>query len=789
MKRKATAQSQPAPISAIAARRARQVKTAIENPSTATTESELTQDSSLKRTRTSSTTIPKKQARSGRTSPEAPAPTARHEIQPEIEALGSDQDDDGYAVEVDNRAQTSRDEDHEERYVPQATVRESQENFLLSKGRITKDNIVYTRRNAICLQLNLKTTLAIVGQFDIWVKRGVVSIMGAKLYPCPTVYRVYAPSTHSLPVIKSVSGPDGYAEVEIISYNDGLPQLNRISNLYDRIWSGQGESAAKSPLAPEKASFSILHSSSDDPYKRQLRPLHLDRKWSLMINQLSRRAGGLRVLTCGPGGSGKSTFNRYLLNHLLSPSPDASKSINDGVAFLDLDPGQPEFSPVGHVYLAHLSAPALGPPLSHPSLSRENGSIIRSHHIGGSSPKDDSDHYVQCAMNLLSHYHKLLESHPQCPLIINYPGWIFGQGLEILTCFLETLGLSDVVYMSETGPEEVAGPLQSVAKAVRIPFTTLPSQPTEYASRSSGQLRTMQMVSYFHMQQAQKPYWSTTPISQTRPIKVNYSGPSQGILGVMITGYPHDKEHIHDLLDGSIVGVVAIESAYAIQPPYFTSEADAKRDNGSDAAEDEGDTNTSTPSTAEQRHPCLHRTERENLPYLFNGNGTCTPLDPDLSYSLGLALVRSINTDSQSLDLITPVSSTALRDALERGHQIVLVRGNLDNPDWAISEEYFAAKWAHKQLRLQQKFKSQSRADETSKSNGELSVSSSRMEHEAGLDRLRERIRRAENVPWMQPASGANRAESTKPVKDEGMWKLRKAAYPADSGSSSEQEW
>ncbi|KAF3490930.1 uncharacterized protein GIQ15_00447 [Arthroderma uncinatum] len=788
MKRKATVQSQPAPISAIAARRARQAKIAAGKTPTATTESESTEDSPLKRTKVFSTPIPRKQARGGKTSPKAPPPTVRHEINPEVEALSLDQDNNGYPIEDDDRTQFS--EDHEERYVPRPTACESHENFLLSKGRITKESIVYTRENAVCLRLKLKTTLAIVGQYDIWVKRGVVSIMGAKLYPCPTIYRVYAPSTHSLPVIKSVSGPDGYAEVEIISYNDGLSQLSRISNLYYRIWNGQGKSAVRNPLAPEKATFSILHSSSDDPYKRHLRPLHLDKKWSMMIKQLSRRAGALKVLTCGPGGSGKSTFNRYLLNHLLSPSPDASKSVNDGVAFLDLDPGQAEFSPMGQVYLAHLRAPALGPPLSHPSLNAEDGSIIRSHLIGGNSPKDDSDHYVQCAMNLLSHYQRLLESYPQCPLIINYPGWIFGQGLEILTWFVETLGLSDVVYMSETGPEEVVGPLQSVANAVGIPFTTLPSQPTEYASRSSGQLRTMQMVSYFHMQQAQNPYWSAAPVSQTRPIKVSYSGPSQGILGVMITGYPHDKDHILDLLDGSIVGVVAIENADAIQSASSSSQADANGDNRPDEAEDEGDTDTSTPNTEQKRHPCLHRTERENLPYLFSGDGTCAPPRPELSYSLGLALIRSINTDSQSLDLITPVSSRALRDALERGHQIVLVRGNLDNPDWAISEGYFAARWAHKQQpRLQQKLKSQPRADEASQSNRKLPESSSRMEHEAHLDKLRERIHRAGNVPWMR-VSGAHRAESTKPsMKSNGMWKLRKAAYSADSGSGSEQEW
>ncbi|KAM5447645.1 Polynucleotide 5'-hydroxyl-kinase grc3 [Microsporum audouinii] len=786
MKRRASGQSQPAaPISAIAARRARQANIAVEKPAAGTIEPKSTGKSSSKRAKASSSSIPQKQTGISR----EPTHTSRNGIEVEAVDIGTSQDDDEYAVEDDNKSQSPREDGREESNLP-ALISEPQENFLLSKGRITRDSVVYTREDAVCLRLKLKTTLAIVGQYDIWVKRGVVSVMGAKLYPSPTVHRVYAPSTHSLPVIKSVSGPDGYAEVELISVQDGLPQLSRISNLYYRIWNGQGESTVRrNPLDLEKASFSILNSSSDDPYKRHLRPLHLDKKWSTMIKQLSRRAEYLRVLTCGPGGSGKSTFNRYLLNHLLSPSPDdASKLANeDGVAFLDLDPGQPEFSPMGHVYLAHLRAPVLGPPLSHPSLGSGDGSIIRSHHIGGSSPKDDSDHYVQCAMNLLDHYGRFLESYPQCPLIINYPGWIFGKGLEILTQFLETLGLSDVVYMSETGPEEVAWPLQSVAKEFGIPFSTLPSQPTEYASRSSGQLRTMQMVSYFHMQDAcsssSKPYWSATPLCQTRTIKVNYSGSSQGILGVMIVGYPHDKEHALDLLDGSIVGVVAIERADAIKSSSsFLTVSD--RDSISDAAEGEGSTVGSPPSsTDKQTHPCLHRTERENLPYLFSGNGTCAPLDPELSYSLGLALIRSVDTASETIELISPIRSTAVRDALERGHQIVLVRGRLDNPDWAIGEEYFAARWAHRQLpQLQQRLKQQQKPE---------SRSTQERERYIYLGRVKERLRRAGEVPWMH-ASGASKAESTATshtTKSNKMWKLRKIAYSADSSSGSEQEW
>lgn len=101
-----------------------------------------------------------------------------------------------------------------------------------------------------------------MGQYDIWVKRGVVSLMGAKLHPSPRVYRVYAPSTHSLPIIKCVSGVDGEAEVQIKSCNSGLSRLRDVSPLYQKIWNGQNTAADKATLKGalknSRRSFSVV---------------------------------------------------------------------------------------------------------------------------------------------------------------------------------------------------------------------------------------------------------------------------------------------------------------------------------------------------------------------------------------------------------------------------------------------------------------------------------------------------------------------------------------------------
>ena len=86
--------------------------------------------------------------------------------------------------------------------------------------------------------------------------------MGAKLHPSSQLHRVYAPSTHSLPVIKCVAGIDGDAEVEIKSCTSGISRLRDLSPLYQRIWAGENTAADKITLKgaakDSKRTFSVV---------------------------------------------------------------------------------------------------------------------------------------------------------------------------------------------------------------------------------------------------------------------------------------------------------------------------------------------------------------------------------------------------------------------------------------------------------------------------------------------------------------------------------------------------
>ena len=79
-----------------------------------------------------------------------------------------------------------------------------------------------------------------LGQFDVWVRKGAINIAGAVLHASSRLHRVYAPSTHSLPSIRSIPNPYGSqnlpAEITIISCGSGLRLLKHLSPKFGRIW-------------------------------------------------------------------------------------------------------------------------------------------------------------------------------------------------------------------------------------------------------------------------------------------------------------------------------------------------------------------------------------------------------------------------------------------------------------------------------------------------------------------------------------------------------------------------
>ena len=398
------------------------------------------------------------------------------------------------------------------------------------------------------------------------------------------------------------------------------------------------------------------------------------------------------VMVCGPKGAGKSSFCRIISNSLLSRGQATEERINR-VAFIDLDPGQPEFSPPGELSLVMLQSFILGPPFTHPTVAGES-KVIRAHHFGYLSPKEDLDHYYSCALDLFNHYQQSARRHGLCPLIVNCSGWIQGSGLELLANLIRTLRLTDVIYMSTLGPEEVVDALSKAATQIDTALHLLDSQTSNATTRTAADLRLMQTVSYFHLEEPEDGNlrWHPYPLTSQPPLVVHYAGPKQAIHAVMILGDAQNPEFISSALDGCIVSITVIEAETALSTT--SHDADHREARGdderagsftADAMQDIGDLEFQP--NLNQTTPPLPRTP-EGIPYIPATHHTVTPLSPTHSYSLGQALIRSINTQSQAFHILTPIPASKLASLQDHpNRKIIFARGRLETPTWAYAEE------------------------------------------------------------------------------------------------------
>ena len=83
-------------------------------------------------------------------------------------------------------------------------------------------------------------TIALIGQYDLWVKKGAVSIYGAVIYASSKLHRVYAPTTHAIPIVRALFDPFGpekqTCELNFRSCSSGIRRLGHLCPQFKNIW-------------------------------------------------------------------------------------------------------------------------------------------------------------------------------------------------------------------------------------------------------------------------------------------------------------------------------------------------------------------------------------------------------------------------------------------------------------------------------------------------------------------------------------------------------------------------
>ncbi|KAI9779615.1 MAG: Polynucleotide 5'-hydroxyl-kinase grc3 [Geoglossum umbratile] len=537
-----------------------------------------------------------------------------------------------------------------------------------------EDKAIANEERELILRLQSGDKLVVSGEFSILVKSGKFSIMGAVLRTNPQIHMVSAPLCYSLPIIECISNYEvSGAEIAIQYCNSGIRFLQDTIPLFKHIWGGNPKVDLKG-----QPSFTTLHAAEDIPkhWKFKVQTLNLSKEWKQLISALTNLVGQETpptIVVAGQQSAGKSTLCRHLYNSILTNAMPENIENSDGVAFLDLNPGQPQFSPPGQVSLFHLRSPMFGQPFRHTHISLTNDDrLIRSHYIGHNTPENDPDHYTTCAVNLFAQYQKLLFSAPSCPLIINTVDWGKARGMEILVDLLRKTLATDLVWLqSDMDLEEDFNLDQTPSLGVTL--HRLPSHHTRNLSRTPTDLRAMQVLSYLHLSSEvdsdtdRNGYglqWDATPLTCQRPWVVNYSEPNPGILGIMILGEVLPVELVATAINGTIVAIVVIEDDDAL--PTVDAEQKAVNDR-----------------KGKRRSPGLSilHDPATGLPYIPTPGGS--PLDPSMSFCAGQAIIRGIDTANETLHLITPIKTSCL----PANKNIVLVRGRVELPVIAFVED------------------------------------------------------------------------------------------------------
>lgn len=506
------------------------------------------------------------------------------------------------------------------------------------------------------LKLPEAERLVILGSYGIKVKSGEATISGATVYPSETIHWVHAPHCHALPVLRC--SEESVVEISHHPCAPDLRSLEKSSPIFGNLWN---EINFRQDVT--RQTYQILSTTADGPKKAMLQDLKSPALWNKKLADLVRptRKEPPVVLVCGPKSSGKSTLSRILINRLVTGQGGTKKKLWPGTAVMDIDPGQPEFSPPGVISLVRLDRPNLSPPFCHPTLGDKH--ILRSHAVAAVTPAFNIEHYKECVLELFQHYKAYCKD---IPLVINTPGWVQGTGLGLLMDLINEIHPAEVVYMSEDGPEDTVEGLKSACENIR--FTTLPSQSGEFTSRTAIHLRHMQVMSYFHVDPdktvGDHVRWDPRTLTSVPPLLAKYGGPNSGILGVVCYGYQPGAELLADAVDGTVLAVVEVQDRRAFRLA-------------------QGDAAAGHAHAEEHRVLDLERlTQRtpEHVPYIRRS----APLDPRYSRCLGLALVRGVDAGKKTLALSTPVSPGTLV-----GKEIVLVSGKFDSPTWAYTEDHY----------------------------------------------------------------------------------------------------
>lgn len=484
---------------------------------------------------------------------------------------------------------------------------------------------------SVCLRLVKGEYVLVYGLFRLLVEQGTISVNNVHcLSSTSGPHTVIAPSAQALPVLAAVSTT---CEICLHSVWTGLDRLG-LYHLPFRGYMHQDNSMNRL--------FDIVLEAQND-----LSGMNVTSKWQQEIAYVSSQLGKLCgvAFVAGNKNSGKSTLSKLLLNLLIDQ--------NGVAAYLDIDPGQTEFSLPLSLSITIQKTPIYGARV--PSEAEKDD---LSHFYGFTLPQNQPTQYVAIIRSLFDHYETVLR--PQgIPLVVNTPGWIKGFGRELLAEISAFIRPQMVLFLTGAFDTDVDSTeiLQDLTYgAVRI----LPA--VHKTSRfSASQLRVIQKLLYFH-QTRDLEFDFSSHLLRRSPLRLSYETYASGtVLGVnAVTVLNHNADADFALEDLFLMLNASVAGIYLIEESYYSENISGQ----------------------------LHHTDDPNVPFYLDLSAYTRAVDykQNVIYG-GLCAIHSINTQKRYLNLYFPFhgkTAASIRSHVQKGYKVLLVRGDAEIPSCEV---------------------------------------------------------------------------------------------------------
>ena len=435
------------------------------------------------------------------------------------------------------------------------------------------------------------------------------------------------------------------------------------SSNHNHITSGDGGTAAKPELKPLSLIDNDEDSSSDEGEFAEdeitgqppglsaplLTDAQLPKSWKrcreiVVSETLAQSPPSTRLLITGSQGAGKNAFARFVAKTLLYPPAELGFTPSKSLAMLHLDPSRGVEGLVGHVSLQVVDRN----PNSNTFDDRSSKRHERNIPVGLFGQKEDERHFTGAVAELLREFQQLSNTIPMivcCPSLERESER--GIHSHTLQSILHNVDPHHICFV-HNGTQSSSIMFDAVTQmkqpnAAIWELETILDGPHVAANAADvGQAQALR--SYFGDGDAA---WDTSTLSSRKPFAISYDDNegTSDVGGIFIFGDvpPNHPFMVSRLLNCSVVAITVCSELETTDMIIGDS---------------------------------------DKMPYLANRGPSCLLR----ANTIGLGFVRSIDTESRLMHIVTPDNVAKQLESTPAEH-IFLVHGVARSPTWALVGE------------------------------------------------------------------------------------------------------